>query len=378
MEGRRVRIFVKIESNATDPEMRISPFWSDMSRSLFGPLEEVTGPLLDSHQRVALVLEIVRVEEHVSACGGWLGRPSYSRKPLARAFVAKAVLNIPTTKDLVDRLKVDVRLRRICGFEGRIPSRSTFSRAFEELVRAGCLDKVHAAAVKIHLGQDVIHHASHDSSAIPGRERTPAKPKAAPKEKPGRGGRRIKGQRPPSTVQELQENRSWQDSLAELPTDCDYGVKIGPKGYPIHWRGYKAHVSTGDGGVPLAFFTTSASLHDSQAAIPLMKMVTERVGQVFYNLFDRAYQGEPIVRTAESLGQVAIVAPKRTKKDQLEPQMDPARSKRFKNRTAVERLFSDLKENHGGTFIFVRGCPKVHTHLMFGVLSIFGLQILRL
>jgi len=56
----------------------------------------------------------------------------------------------------------------------------------------------------------------------------------------------------------------------------------------------------------------------------------------------------------------------------------PDRAKRFENRTAVERFASDLKENHGGHFIFVRGGRKVHTHLMFGVLSIFALRILQI
>jgi hypothetical protein len=36
---------------------------------------------------------------------------------MARAFVAKAVLDLPTTEALIDRLKVDHALRRICGFE---------------------------------------------------------------------------------------------------------------------------------------------------------------------------------------------------------------------------------------------------------------------
>lgn len=369
---------MKTEENASGPIRSIAPFWRDLPRSLFGPLEDEFGVLLPSHQQVAMVLEVVRIEEHVRPSTEWRGRPSISRKPVARALVAKAVLNIPTTKDLVERLRVDCRLRRICGFTGRVPSEATFSRALETFSASGVLDKNLECRVRALLGTEVFHHVSHDSTAVPGREKTPRKPKPAPQPKVGRGGRRTKGQRPPPTVQELQENRSWQESHAALPTACDYGVKIGPKGYPIHWRGYKGHAGVGDGGIPLAFFTTSASMSDALAAIPSMKMVTDRVGQVFYNLFDRAYQGEPIRRTATALDQVVIVQPKRTKKDQPAPHLTPDRAKRFENRTVVERFFSDLKENHGGNFIFVRGAPKVHTHLMFGVLAIFGLQMLRL
>ena len=367
---------MKIDSDATNPCCRIASFWNDVPRSLFGHLEDVLGPLLPSHHRVALVLEVVRIEEFVFEGIGWFGRPRLSRKPLARAFIAKASLNIPTTQDLVERLRVDLRLRRVCGFVDGVPSESTFSRAFQEFCVGGLLDRVLEKAVKAHLGLEVVHHVSHDSTAIPGRERTPRKVKEPKKPGPGRGGRRTKGQKRKPTVQELQEKRSWEESVSLLPTGCDYGVKIGPKGYPVHWRGYKAHVSTGDDGIPLAFFTTSASVSDCVCAIPLMQMVAERVGQAFYNLFDAGYQGKPILRVSKSFGQVPIVAPKKTKKDAPLIPLSPDRKKRFETRTTVERFHSDLKENHGGNFIFVRGKPKVHTHLMFGVLCIYGLRIL--
>ncbi len=57
-----------------------------------------------------------------------------NRCAIARAFVAKAVYNMPTTEILMDRLKSDSRLRRLCGWEkvNAIPSQSTFSRAFAE------------------------------------------------------------------------------------------------------------------------------------------------------------------------------------------------------------------------------------------------------
>lgn len=336
------------------------------------------GTLLPSHQHVAMVLEVVRIEELVRVPVYWLGRPPGSRKPIARAFVAKAVLNLPTTEHLIERLKVDIRLRRVCGFMGSVPSESTFSRAFSEFERSGLLDQTHVLAVKTHLGMEVVHHVSHDSTAIEGRERTPRKAKEPDKPKVGRGGHRVKGQKPTPTVQELQEERSWQESIDHISTACDYGRKIGSQGHPVWWRGYKAHASTGDDGIPLAFFTSSASVNDCQCAIPLMKMVAERVGQVFYNLFDAGYQGKPIIRVSEKLDQVPIVFPRQNKKDEPLIPLTPDRFKRYASRTTVERFNSDLKENHGGNFIFVRGCSKVHTHLMFGVLAIFGLRILKI
>src|SRR4051812_49071705 len=63
--------------------------------------------------------------------GAWIGRqpelfPSLD-EPLD-PLTAKAVLNIPTTAALIERLQVDRSLRRICGWERRsdVPGESTF------------------------------------------------------------------------------------------------------------------------------------------------------------------------------------------------------------------------------------------------------------
>jgi hypothetical protein len=44
--------------------------------------------------------------------------------------VAKAVLDLKTTRALIDRLGADTKLRRLCGFDVRValPSEATFSR----------------------------------------------------------------------------------------------------------------------------------------------------------------------------------------------------------------------------------------------------------
>ena len=83
-----------------------------------------------------------------------------------------------------------------------------------------------------------------------------------------------------------------RQALAELPTACDVGTKTNSKGHNHHWVGYKFHVAVGDGGVPLAAVTTSASVHDSQVAIPLMKTTAQRVDS-WYALMDSAYDSGP-------------------------------------------------------------------------------------
>ena len=63
------------------------------------------------------------------------------------------------------------------------------------------------------------------------------------------------------------------EMLDELPKTCDVGVKKQCQGRAGQtWVGYKLHIDAADGGVPVSCLLTSASLHDSQAAIPLASL----------------------------------------------------------------------------------------------------------
>jgi Transposase domain (DUF772) len=79
--------------------------------------EEEHLDLTPTLEQVIRVLECVEIERFILSSRGYVGWPPKDRIALARAFVAKAVLNLPTTEDLIDRLRVDRSLRRICGFE---------------------------------------------------------------------------------------------------------------------------------------------------------------------------------------------------------------------------------------------------------------------
>ena len=368
------------QTSATDPDRSIASYWSDLPLTLFDHLDGVVGSLTPSHQDVALVLETVRIEEHVQEPCSDLGRPCCPRKPMARAFVAKAVLNVPTTKDLIDRLGVDIRLRRICGFAHGVPSQASFSRAFSDFAANGLADATHEAAVRSVFGQTIFHHGAIDAASVPARERGVRKeesPASAPKKRGRQKGQGKHESRKEPSPQERQLTQSLEQMLVELPRVCDHGVKIGPKGYTIHWRGYKAHAHVGDGGIPLAFMTTSASVHDSRAAIPLLRLTSGRILALFYALMDKAYAGAPIAQAAADLGHVPIVPPK-AERNHPAPEFTPDRKRRYDHRTSVERFFSDLKDNHGGNHLFVKGGHKVQAHLMFGVLAIFGLSVFRL
>ena len=355
---------------------KIAEFWNRVERSLFAQLDWCVEVLTPKHRHLALVLELVRIEEHIRP--DWIrrrGRKRSDRKALARAFVAKSLLNLSTTKALIERLLCDTTLRQLCGWDtGRaIPSESTFCRCFAEFAETRFADSVHEALVETHLADDLIWHISRDSTAIPARERVHPK---ADKPKPKRG-RPRKTDPPPAPKRMFKQLvQSATEAIAELPKNCDVGIKPDASGRRHPWVGYKLHVDVADGCLPISAITTSASLHDSQAAIPLAKMTAGRVTSL-YDLMDSAYDAFTIREASELLGHVPIIDSKRVA-GQAKTPMEPDRAYRYRNRTTVERFNSQLKDNHGGRNIRVRGQPKVHAHLMFGIIVVFAEALLGL
>jgi hypothetical protein len=155
------------------------------------------------------------------------------------------------------------------------------------------------------------------------------------------------------------------------------GVKRNSKGFKESWRGYKLHVAASDGDIPVAMWLTSASLHDSQAAIPLMQKAAE-VCPALYDLMDTAYDAAPIRDYSRSIGSVPIIPVNPRRSPDGAPELEPDRAERFKNRSGIERVNSHLEDGHGGRSIYVRGHAKVFLHLAFGILVIAVEQVFKL
>jgi len=168
---------------------------------------------------------------------------------------------------------------------------------------------------------------------------------------------------------------SLRQMLDELPRACDVGCKTSSQGHKYYWIGYKLHLDVADGQIPISCVLTSASLHDSQVAVPLAEMTAQRTTNL-YDLMDKGYESDLIKQRSRELGHVPIIdGQKRGKQD---PVMVPHEAVRYRERTSVERVYSRLKDEFGGRSVRVRGCAKVMTHLMFGVLAITVDQILKL
>jgi hypothetical protein len=166
---------------------------------------------------------------------------------------------------------------------------------------------------------------------------------------------------------ELQPARPLADNLADLPARCDVGCKRNSKGHQESWIGYKLHLDTVDGDIPVSAVLTSASVHDSQVAIPLAQMTAQRVTSL-YDLMDSAYNAPQIHAFSRQLGHVPIIDPNPRGGEKIP--FAPAEAQRFKERSASERVNSLLKERYGGRWVRVRGASKVMCHLMFGLVAL--------
>ncbi|MCY4314935.1 MAG: hypothetical protein OXC66_02330 [Roseovarius sp.] len=119
-----------------------SDIWGRFQGELFPALTELSGPLSERQQRFAAVLEF-----------------------------ATPVRNLPTTRDLIDRLNADPTLRRLCGWPRRsgIPGEATFSRAFAEFAASEFPARVHAAMIRSPMRDQIVERVSRDSTAIGAR-----------------------------------------------------------------------------------------------------------------------------------------------------------------------------------------------------------------
>lgn len=372
---------------------RLLQFGHVLQTSLFPRLEEQLGELSPSAQLLVEALALAPLER-------WLprnaqGRPRKKRTALAAAFLAKSIYGFRHTRQLIEQLKTNQQLRRCCGWRhpSQVPHESCFSRAFAEFARTNLAQQLHATLIQKTQGTRLVGHISRDSTAIAVRERRSEKTQKAQAQKAKRKTRRKARKTRASqrgTLIERQRHMSLTQMLATLPAGCDGAVKMSSKGQPDYWRGYKLHLDVADGQIPISAILTSASVHDVNAAIPLMTMSSERITWC-YDLMDSAYDANAILAHARQLHHVPIVdphprrngrsrsqLPKLAPPPKLAPELTPAELIRYRERTAVERVFARLKDEFGATSIRVRGAAKVMAHLSFALLALTADQLIKL
>ena len=255
--------------------------WKRFQDELFPSLREQVGHLGKRHQRLVAILDLAPIEGFLPGRWRGTGRRPQDRRAIARAFIAKAgaepadrarpagpaavrpgaapaVRPAPSRRDPErgDLLECVRRVRR--GRAARAPARVAGD---DRLCRCAC--RPHLPRLDRHL-----------RAGEAGAEAEAGDEAEAPAGRPRRGEEIVK-----------EPSRLERQSGGE--TACDVGVKKNSKGCKESWTGFKLNVDCADGDIPISCFLPSASLHNSQAAIPLARLSATRV-TFLYELMDAA------------------------------------------------------------------------------------------
>ena len=353
--------------------------WLTIQPSLFNFIEDEVGELDENQRlfvRIAESVELVRIAAKYGWCGN--GRKPSSRLAMFKLLLVKHVWNFPTTKDALAEVRRAPSMRRLCGWESQsdIPSEATMSRAFGDFAADETASSLFTDFVKKVTKGRIVIHRSIDSTEIDARERAATKDEKSAAAELAAIRAAVDAGAADYNALALQKSRDAETNLSLLPTLCDWGCKRNSKGKTQYWRGYKLHIAVADGDFPIAACLTSASLHDSKAAIPLMQMADEAALSL-YDLEDSAYDAKEIREFSESGNHVPIIdvnprrgTPKPDDRGERRVRIPSAEKVRFRNRSGVERVNGHLHDAHGGRTVRVRGHAKVLLHLMLGLLVI--------
>ena len=376
----------------------LSKMWlkvKNLETSLFPELQEQFGVLSPKEQRLIKILDFAEIEKNV--CTTSKTNPPKDREQIARAFIAKSVYNIQTTRDLIDRLRIDRTLRVLCGwrYTNSIPSESKFSRVFKDFSEQNIAQKTHEQFVKEYLSQMTFFYNATDATKIPLREKAVKKEKV--EKVKHKAGRPKKGETrepiKPKILEQQREMRTVEEMLSLISTDCGVGIKQSSKGNREVWIGGSLHISVVDGDIPITAFYSGANVHDSSVALPLIQETSKRVNYL-YDLQDAGYDADIIREFSIKYGHKPIIDinPKNSQKlkDKIQLIEDEKKkfeffgltqssdTKHYNQRSMVERVNAYLKDSFGCNKIYYQGADKVASVLAFGILSVCIHQGLKL
>jgi hypothetical protein len=378
----------------------LSKMWHkilNIENTLFPEIKETLRleELSSKESKLIRILDFAEIEKNITVVS--ITNTKKDREQIARAFVAKSVYNFQTTRDVIDRLRIDRTLRIICGwrYKNDIPSEATFSRAFGELSDLEVAQKTQEKFVSAYLGEKTFFYNATDATKIPLRQKPVKVEKEKPK--PKKRGRPKKGETRepvnPSILQKQKEMQTAEEMLSLVATECGVGIKQNSKGNREVWIGGKLHISVVDGDIPITAIYSAANVHDSSVALPLMQETSKKVNYL-YDLQDAGYDADIIREYSSQLGHrpVIDINPKNSKvlKEKIELIKHETEifealgrylnldTEHYNQRSMVERVNKYLKDDFGCDKIYYQGAQKVASVLAFGILSICIHQSLKL
>lgn len=206
------------------------------------------------------------------------GRPCFPARAMLRAVFSKFILRFRYNLVLLERLRASPKFRQICGFPGRVPSESTFSRFTTRLVQHRHLIDECMAKVT-----DAI------SDALPGFGETVAVDSTSV------------------------ESFSNPNRKVVSDPEARWGVKHKAKakeGGTDWFFGYKMHLlADANYGIPLAYQVTAGNVNDSPTLMPLLEQAQRTFGWFApgFVLADRGYDSSANHHGVVDYGAVPII-----------------------------------------------------------------------
>lgn len=377
----------------------LSKMWlkvKNLENSLFPELQASLGVFSSKEEKLMKILDFAEIEQFISDTH--TTNIAKDRAQMARAFIAKSVYNLQTTRDLIDRLHIDKTLRVLCGwrYSNEIPSEAKFSRVFQEFSEINLAAKAHDKFIAEYLSEIIFLYNASDATKIPIREKAVKKEKQEPKIKHKRG-RPKKGETrdpvEPTILKQQQNMKTTNEMLALVSTECGVGIKQNSKGNREVWIGGKLHISAVDGDIPITAIYSGANVHDSSVALPLIQETSKKINYL-YDLQDAGYDADIIREFSKQNGHRPIIDinPKNSQELRDRIQLIEDEKKKFEffglqessdthhynKRSMVERVNKYLKDDFGCDKIYYQGATKVASVLAFGILSICIHQSLKM
>jgi len=113
--------------------------------------------------------------------------------------------------------------------------------------------------------------------------------------------------------------------LSLIKTECNTSIKQNSKGNRHRWIGGKLHLSVVDGDIPITALYSSATVHDSSLALPLIKQNSPKVNYL-YDPADAAYDNSMIKNFSELHNHRPII------------DVNPKNSKKLKVKIALDKV----------------------------------------
>ncbi|WP_041122829.1 transposase [Jeotgalibacillus alimentarius] len=295
--------------------------------SLFG-IQELYD--LEPTQRYEAIFSALDLEKIVAVVSkkSWRGAPVELNYPaMVCSLIARLVERIPTIKDLLKRLKNDLLFRVNCGFliSDDVLSEASYSRMIQKLSVSDVFDQENDAMILQALTEGFItdDHVAIDASHFEARDQAPAK-EEKPKPEPKKRGRKTKAEQ--AVFDQLKKetklnqtlfekevaaqlDATYEELRSEIPIEPQWGVKKNSEGKNAYWFGYKAHLAVGTKSQYIfQSLMSSGSLHDSKAAIPLLKGIEKLGLPIQVGCMDAGYDVPAIYQQLFRMNAQSVIA----------------------------------------------------------------------